>query len=520
MSKLKKHMDLEKNLCFFSVSFCGLACILFALFLNQSQRHSMLLFEPFCLLLIAITAVILKREGKLNTSTLTALIFMAGFISRICYISYTVVGLEFSVRQHDLGSFGGKAGHSVYIEYFYNNGFKLPDFDPRSVHQFYHPPLHHMISALWMRILTFIGYSYEYAAAAIQYQTLFYSCVCMFVTERILRELKIGDKGVLIGTAVIAFHPTFIILAGSINNDMLSLMFVWLSIYFALKWNNQPKLIYIIITALTVGLGMSSKLSASFVAVPIAIIFLFKLFGREDVQIKKSRIVGQFCLFGLVCIPLGMWFYVRNYLKFGVPFNFIIRLSEDNPQYVGGFSVYQRFLDFSQNPLNHIFLNKECGGVGFYEYNPVIALFKTSLFGEYDFSLKFFFIEPICKVLFYLNILIVAVSAAAMVYYLIKKNKYIKLNLKIAFTVWFIFSIVNYFSFCFQYPHTCTMDFRYIVPCLLIGVIFFAMLADDIGEIKEKQEKKTAIVLYRGIIAGVSSFSTLSILIYYIYGLR
>lgn len=64
-------------------------------------------------------------------------------------------------------------------------------FDPRSVWQFYHPPLHHLTAALWMHFQTLLGFSYERAFENVQILTLFYSMGTLFIFERLLRRLRL-----------------------------------------------------------------------------------------------------------------------------------------------------------------------------------------------------------------------------------------------------------------------------------------------------------------------------------------
>ena len=72
------------------------------------------------------------------------LILAAGFLLKLVYVLYTGIG----TLQHDVHSFTDSTnGHAGYIRYLYTYGH-LPDFDPRQEFQFYHPPLHHILSAL------------------------------------------------------------------------------------------------------------------------------------------------------------------------------------------------------------------------------------------------------------------------------------------------------------------------------------------------------------------------------------
>ncbi len=84
-------------------------------------------------------------------------ILAAGCMLRLFYVLFSTI----YDRQYDIGMIDLDAGHTVtgrhlaYIQYLYEN-WKLPDFDPTSVYQFNHPPLHHYLCALWMKLCSFL----------------------------------------------------------------------------------------------------------------------------------------------------------------------------------------------------------------------------------------------------------------------------------------------------------------------------------------------------------------------------
>ena len=146
---------------------------------------------------------------------------------------------DISVRQHDVGNFDMEIGHCGYIRYFYEN-FNLPDFDVRNYWQFYHPPFLHIIAALWMRLQTFLGIDYYAAGENVQILTLFYSSICMVLSYKIFRQLGLKGRGLVCAVAIVAFCPTFYIMAGSVNNDILSIAFMLAAVLNTLYWYKNP----------------------------------------------------------------------------------------------------------------------------------------------------------------------------------------------------------------------------------------------------------------------------------------
>ncbi len=78
-------------------------------------------------------------------------------------------------------------GHLGYIGYLYYN-HHLPDFDTRTAWSFSHPPLHHAIAALWVKLNVKLGVELELAIENIQLLTVFlfhgHSAVCLSDFEK------------------------------------------------------------------------------------------------------------------------------------------------------------------------------------------------------------------------------------------------------------------------------------------------------------------------------------------------
>ena len=104
----------------------------------------------------------------------------------------------------------------------------------------------------------------------------------MILMYRLLRELSFQGLSLLLPLAVFCLHPYMIFLAGSINNDMLSILFMLLTMLYTLRWSQKPCFKNIVILALSIGLGMSTKLSVAYLAPATALVFLWKLLHTPD----------------------------------------------------------------------------------------------------------------------------------------------------------------------------------------------------------------------------------------------
>ena len=457
----------------------ALLCIICTVVFDKSREMGGAVFPVMSLLALAVFAGLMFYENKLNAKTAVYIIIAAGFILRLNYVIYTPLSETVRVRQHDVFSFGSEKGHSGYIEHFYNNGFTLPDFNPTTKAQFYHPPLNHIIAATWMRLLTTFGMGYTRAIGSLMFLPLFYSSCLMIVCERIFTQLRMSSFSKIIAMSVIACHPTLIMLSGSINNDMPALLFTMLAVYTTLRWHREPTTKNILYIALSIGLGMSTKISVGLVSIPIAAVFLIKLVKEKK---KVFENIVMYVKFGLVCLPLGLWYPVRNAIKFKVPMTYVQKLGDDADQYLGNRTVFERLLDYSEHPFENVFLNKETNGAPYFEYNPFVSIIKTSLSGEYTFTDTNENILPFCRILLILNVIMIALSIAAMIVFIIKKNRYIDFTEKLLIVSYQVLMFVYFIKFSFDFPHMCSMDFRYIVPTMIQGMMFIGCARDVIAE--------------------------------------
>lgn len=491
--------------------------------LHKTETRAVYLFITcFALILVYYTYLVLTKKATVENTLLV--LFLIGFLLRLTYVLSTSI----YERQHDFYGFYGEQvlsdnncdGHGGYISYFFYSNFKLPNFDPTLRDQFYHPPLHYFICALWWKAQSLLGIADGYAQENIQTLTLFYSSVCMIVTLKTLDMFKVSGLGKVIAFSVMAFHPTFIIFSGSINNDILSITFMLSAFYFALKWYNSDKLKDILICGLLIGLGMMTKLSAYMICIPIAVVFLVRFF--KDIKVNQEESVKKysinFGLFLIVCAPIALFWSARNLINYQVPIAYVQRLPDDSWQYVGNYSFIERI--FMIQPKEYagyysVFDQWVSKGDKLYnEFNPMVSLLKTSLFGEYLNSHSYPAIKGFADVLFWSNLLVVILSVVALIYMLVNAVKY-KENLmfKVALAVLYFSTLIFYYIFCFTHPHHCTMNIRYVSPLIFAGAIVLGIAIDDLKRINNIKVKK-ALELTSGITVAIfAMFSTLTYLL-------
>ena len=471
----------------FSILLCCLFCI------TAKNKQYLFAFFVAVILIFAYLAVCVYTEIKQKTfsiDTAIAAIFISAYFFRLFYVLYTGYG----TRQHDL-YLKGEKGHFYYVKYIYEN-FSLPK-ENIMTSQMYHPPFHHIVCAAALRFWSLFGVDYIVAYEGLQILTLTESMITLYVCYRILKEVGLKKEGLknvglILSLCVLAVHPTFILLSGSLNNDNLSVMLAMCSIYFAIKWHKNKTLRNIIAIALSIGLGMMTKLSVWMVAPPIAIMFLLSLFSKEE---DKKTLVKQFVVFGVICLPLGLFWSVRNYFLCGMPFGYVLEQSVKSAQYVGNSSlstqtrhtVLDRLFNFRLYQLESVFTqNKVINGKAPYnDFNPTIGILKSAMFEESLFTS----IEFICTIAFYSSVLLALISVVSAVWvFAVDKSRDGVVRMILGGTTLLV--TASFYLFCLIYPHVCTMSARYAVPAIAINIFAVGMAVDKLQNLKNRKAGK------------------------------
>ena len=436
-----------------------------------------------CSTFLVVSILIVKKYIKtkeINWKYIISAFFIIGIILRTTYILYTPI----TERQHDMED---GIGHLAYIETIYNTG-KLPESNKW---QFYQQPLHHIISAVWLRVNTIVGVSLDLAKEGIQNLTAIYSSLIILITYCILTEINVEDKFKTLVLAIIAVHPTFIILAGSINNDILATMFLFLDLLYIIKWDKDPSWKNTIILALSVALGAVTKISSTIIAIPILYVFINKFFEELKEKNEKKEIIKKYLIkffaFGIISLSIGLSYSLRNKIKFNQDIFYVP--DAGMMVYRGNSSWFDRLNIFSKEWLN-VYCNpvKDC--------NIIAYMVKSSLFGEYNLNFtQYINKKSIIEIILLIsNVVLIIMSLISLIKIIInKKEKIINMFIIFYFVIMLMFLYGNITK-----PFACTMDFRYIVPTILLGMMFI---------IKNINKKG-----YRVVLSIVGAFTILSII--------
>lgn len=447
-----------------------LSCLFVAVFqgtglLGGSHYAKVLMLACLFLAYFGLLFYMKVSRRLIHENTAVTMMIFLGVLIRCSYVLLS--GLY--DRQHDAGVYTGIAtdyinpGHIGYIEYIYKF-HRLPDLNPYELFAYYHPPFHHILSFLWLQLNIFLGVAEDLAFENLQVLTLLYSCLCMVVTYRILRILNIRGTGLFIGLAFMVFHPATVIMAGSVNNDMLTILFMCLIIMGSLQWIREKNLKNLIWLALYIGFGMITKLNSAVLAIPLGLVFLMHFIsvikGRNKGEILKW--IKNYCIFGVVVAPIGLSWIIRNLIRFGEKPGVPVP-GKTSPMYTAVYSLWSRLgipslsdwrIEFPFHPISA----KACN-------NTWVIMLHTSLFAEeYPTDLSDILLI-LCQITFVLAIIFCMVTAILLVIVLI--NKQTLIEDRVFLLVGYIVMLISFAAFVVIYPYTCSSDFRYVAICLV-----------------------------------------------------
>lgn len=418
-----------------------------------------------------LTYMLLMR--KLDTHTAAVTVMAVGIALRFCYTLYTGAGTRtYDVYRHEWG-------HLDYIKYIAEHHW-LP---PVNSCQAYHPPVHHIISAVVLNTGKLFTLDEFFALKLVQLVMAVLNSLTLIFFYKTLRELKVSGTTAITAVSVFAFHPTNIYFASRINNDNTMLFFYAVAFYYLIKWLNKNTFKNIVMLALFLSLAILTKKSAVMLAFPAAAAFLATL-ARNRGRFKAY--LKQFMAFGLVSIPLSVSHQLRNFILFGQSFGYV-------PSFGVGFipSTYNLLYLPVDRLLKDPFNNGGIeGGEFFLEF-----LLKSSLFGEWRYP----GLEDLATILILLSVANVVIL---LTYIFMLKKEDIG-GYEFIFLINLAVPFILAAKFRTDFPVACSQDFRYIAPVLISAGYF-------LGKAVEKVMASSLVVIKCAVTLSIAAFCILS----------
>lgn len=332
-------------------------------------------------------------------------------------------------------------GHFYYIMYLYTN-HKLCD---NTFGQLYHPPVHYIISAIWLSVLDNFPLNSMQKVEGLQYLGLLYFIISVLLVYNLLKKINLSNESKILIILLYCFYPKFIELTTSISNDFLVYIFELLCLIFLIKWNEKSNFKNAIILALITAIGFLVKSNCVVMLAPIGICYLIKFIKNIKSKRDNSMLVLQGIIFWLIFLFLGLSYIVGCMILQG-DYNIAIPLEN---LYIGDANIFERW---SINLKECIFLDNVK------TKNVWSGFLYTSL------------VVKNCEVttsIGLLNLILMFLSFVCIFKNITTKEENIKL---IIFTLFA--QLLAYISYNIKYPYYCTVNSRYIVIAILLGIIF------------------------------------------------
>ena len=388
----------------------------------------------------------------------------------------TVISLGYNLytpywlRQHDSRNFYSPefGGHFGYIGYIYNN-LCLPQGSPMGIWCFSNPPFFYIISTIVIKLFEIFHFSIDNCFEILQLLTFGYYIIFIIYLYKILKELNL-QKIIIPTLLFVSLSPALIIMSGSINNDMLSNTLSIMAIYYTIIWYKKDSLKILLKIALTISLAIMTKISSALIAVAIAFVFLIKLIKNKK-NIKKY--ICHFTIFAIISLPIGLWFPIKNLVLYNIPITYVQSVDPSNEANISKYTYFDRFFKINNTHLNTININMSSENAEYNIFNTTLKSFIIDEHIDYEENNllnivipSIFYISVISSILYLINIC-----------YIFKDRKNIN-NWLYFFLLISIIQIIAYINFCFNYPFTFTMNFRYIIPTLITFAVTISMSSE------------------------------------------
>lgn len=406
------------------------------------------------------------QQEALKRPELIQLIILLGFIMRIGYTLYTGC----TTRPHDIGDLTPDGyGHGAYILklLLYK---QLPE---SNFIQFYHPPFFHLLGALVSGLVNkILGFNdYFSLVDAAKLVSCFASCAILLLCDALCEEVHLKYSSKVLVLLLLAFFPSFILVSGRVNQDALITFFMFCALLYTYRWYHTPSYKNTILLAFLFGFGMMTKTSMAVVALFTALIMcavLFQSLLQHDFKNSRALILKLGC-FGIISLPLGLWYPIRNYILFKQPLNYVLRIPENMRIFCGNKSFFQRFIKIDFTNLVATPFAYPWG-----DFNYPVYIMKSSVFGEFVLDVPLW----ISTILLFLNIILIICSLWAF-YCLLQSKKLLMSSIAVGTISIWLLVLTSHIYFNIAYPYGCTMDFRYMLLTLITGALFMGLIYQE-----------------------------------------
>lgn len=423
--------------------------------------------------LFAVLCVIFAKTGVggRQKASLLALIF----VFLVCLLFLMM--LPYDNSWHDLGEYEITEnhvcnGHLGYVRWIAERGLPLQNPMTEGNSILYHPPFSHILYAIILRFGLLIGLPLQAALESLQVLGLVSAVGFAMAGGMLLRELGAKDETCALGILFCGITPAVPLMSTVPNNDLLMVWLMTLCAVYTLRWIRTEKTGDIVGMAVTLGLGMATKLNAALLIPCIAAVFVI-VFVKKCKQKQWRKLLGQYGLFLLLSVPEAVAWPLFHRVRYQMPLNYVRHPAAT--QNVSAWSAWDRFGIPNGLSIRKLFYT----GVRKTDHNVWMQTLKTAMFDEKNLFQEGTWQWYAAYLLMAAFALLCVVLLVCLVIFLLRRckcasvqNESTRLK-KLFIALYTGIVLAGYLLFCVQYPNMCSFNFRYlmnILPLLSVGL--------------------------------------------------
>ncbi len=211
------------------------------------------------------------------------------------------------------------------------------------------------------------------------------------------------------------------------------------------------------------------------------------------------KYLKQFACFGIVAFPLGLWYSVYCYIRYRMPFGYVVTFEESEVHFIGFHDKWSRLFDFDRAFEN---LAVRADHVNdFADYNIPVSLVKFAVFGDGRYYQATTLTNVLGTGLFWATgVLFLLMGILAVAWCFFRDGRSWQ---KVFLLTTAAVSLYAYLKFCFRYPHVSSMSVRYVMCAVYTGCL---ALAAAVSCMQERLDGKSVIAgnIFRRITIGIS----------------
>jgi 4-amino-4-deoxy-L-arabinose transferase-like glycosyltransferase len=209
--------------------------------------------------------------------------------------------------------------------YYFNCWLDQTDYAEGGLYSSSHPPLYIWLTALLYKLFTINEFTSRFFSAL-------FSSLCLVLTYLLIKKF-FNRKSALISIPFLGSIYLFNFYSRQGQLDIAYIFFITLSIYFYLEFLNGGKKRYILISGVSFGFALMTKIIVGFFAIITIFIFLFIELVRKNVKFKE--VLSQIATLTLTGLILSLPWHIfmlkihaGNFINTFFKFHIIERLSE------------------------------------------------------------------------------------------------------------------------------------------------------------------------------------------------